>query len=469
MTNRIIITAIAALCIMSCAKVSTEGIVEEPANQAEYISLRIMNEGQQMTKSYYYEDQSYWTYAWEDKDEFNYFTYSRTDLLGSGNAKITKGKMDTFVNILASDLEVGNTIYSYLKQQNVFTEAVENNDPENIKMVIPVNQITTLNPEQFRDLIDNRIECKSASVNPESAEGDAGTLNLGNVSIPDVTLSFSIGCFKSALNYKAELIGNKGKVSGFEVDKDGNATVKVSFEKYETSAYTQVTSFKVFAEEYPESYALFTVTATRKDNKGTNKSGRVSYYSATVECTNAVSYDETQGETKPYPVRDAMPCVSKGKFITTGLREHPEDIANAMTMYMLGSAAEFKIYSSTGKYQGETIEKVILTTTNEPCAGYCYYNITSENLEITGCDQNTITSDVSACNYHVPVEKGSEESIYLVIAPGTYDMSLDVITKSSDGKKWNYHFTTTDKTFVRANRKPFAVNLESAAASRSAL
>lgn len=470
MIKKLLFLAAGAMIIVSCAKLESDSqVFENLADNCESVSIPLVNEGEgTATKAYYYEDSSYWTYLWEDFDTFNYFTYSGSNHVGNGSADVLKSSTSTLVSYAASDLQIGNKIYSYFLQRDLWMNEIENDDPNDVTLVIPTLQVTTRERESFRDPIDYSFDVTGLSLDNQSAEGDAGILNLGNVSIPDNTLYFRITNFNPAYTYKCSVVDEQGGYSDFTYDSNGNASVIVSFDRYPTGELSQFTELKIYNDSNKKNYVQILVSANRTKANGTLKDGRISKY--TVEKTTratSVGYATSYGSGNPYPIRDAMPCASKGKLITSSLLQYPEDIANSMTMYMLGSAAEFRIYSSTGAYEGEDILKVVFTTSN-PCAGYCHYDIQSESLAITGYDENQIVSDVEVCGYKVPRTKLGEESVYMVLAPGTYNATIEVYTKDSDGY-YKYSFHTNNQTFTRATKKPFSVNLESANAVRSSI
>lgn len=458
------------LVAYACTKVETEypSVIEE--NTTEYISIPIVDEVPD-TKAYYYEDPSYWTYLWEDDDTFNYFYYNGGNFLGNGTANVTKSPTSTLVNYAASDLEVGNTIYSYFLQKDLWQNEIENDDPSNVKLIIPTNQVTTLEPESFKELVECSFSLSGISLDNQTA---TGTMSDLHATIPDNTLNFRIVGFKPELKsyYKCKCdnddADNAG-VSNFTLNDNGEGSVTVSFDVYPDYAQDQATFVKIYLSgNYAGNSVTVKVKAHRDGTSALTTKGRTSKYSTEISGNSASTcYDYSYGPEAPYPIRDAMPCASKGKLITSSLLRYPEDIASSMTMYMLGSAAEFRIYSATGMYEGEQIIKTVFTKTDGNCAGYCYYDIESESLELTGFENNVITSDVSECEYYVPRNKGDENSVYMVIAPGLHNGTLDVVTMADDGTMWNYRFVMNNKSFTRANRKPFAVNLESTAGTRT--
>lgn len=455
------------LAAFACTKVESEPTPFSDDGVVEYISIPIVNESLD-SKAYYYEEPSFWTYLWEDEDTFNYFYYSGGEYQGVGTADVTKNANSTVVSYAASDLEVGNTIYSYFLQRDLWMNEIENEDPTHVKLIIPSYQVTTKEPEQFKEQIDCSFSLTSVDVLTQSAQGSmSGT----QASIPDNVLNFTINGFLPELKsyYKCKCDSDEGGVADFTLNNNGEGSVTVSFDNYPNYTKDQATVVKIYLSgEYSGNSVSVKVKAHRDGTSAATKSGRTSKYSTEIiGSSSAVCYNTTYGDEKPYPIRDAMPCASKGKLITSSLLNYPEDIANSMTMYMLGSAAEFRIYSPTGNYTGETIQKVIFTKTNGNCAGYCYYDIESESLEPTGFEKNIIVSDVSDCDYVVPTTKGDERSVYMILAAGTHDGTIDVVTEASDGQQWNYRFVISGKLFTRANRKPFAVNLESTGATRT--
>lgn len=472
MSNKSLLLAMGTVVLFSCSKLESEPQVlpEAPIACSEFISIPIVNEtvatNEEETKAYYYETPSYWTYVWELNDSFNYFNFSGNDLIGAGTANVIKSSTNTLVSYAASGLEVGNRIYSYFLQRDLWQNEIENNDPNAVKLVIPNNQVTTKDPEQFRDEVDCALSISGLSLSNQSAEGDAGIANMGNVKIPDNVLNFKIENYNPAFTYKCKADSDEGGIDDFSVDSEGNASVTVEFDAYPTGAYTQSTRIKVYNGGFSTNYVLVTVSATRTNNKGTKLEGRISKYTAEITGSGAgAGYLYSDGSSKPYPLRDAMPCASMGKLITSSLLKYPEDIANSMTMYMLGAAIEFRVYAPS-IHTGEKLVAARVTTTNKPCAGYCYYDLVGQSLTLTGFEDtdanHVITSYVKGCNYTVPAVKGGEESIYVVIAPGTYSGRIEIITEDANGDMWSYRFSISNKSFTRANRKPFSINLDSA-------
>lgn len=447
------------MVLFSCEVIQPETPgANNPSDDPEYVAIRVVNENADVTKAYYYEESDYWTYVWEDYDTFNYFYYKNGNLLGNSDATVFKSPDATVINYEASNLKVGNIIYTYFLQADLWMNSIENDNPNAVKLVIPTTQVSSKDPESLRIPVDCAFDLTNISLKNQTASIIGGALG-----IPSNTLYFTIENFKPELKdyYSATTNTSGASVSSLTIDDNGNGSVNVSFlgEIHITNTTKTVCVRIGLGSEYEGNYVEVNVTALKK-----NLSVKYSWAKGTP--ATSTCYKNVFGETKPYPIRDCMPCASKAKIITNSLLKHPEDIANSMTMYMLGSAAEFRIYSNKPEYVGEDILSVTLESLSGPFAGYCYYDLASEDLTLTGFDAETIVSDVTACGYKVPAVKGDEESVYLVIAPGTYSFLMTITTKDGNGQKWDYVYTLENKTFTRANRKPFGVNLASANCSR---
>ena len=442
--------------MFSCAKVETysPGITDD----SDGVNISIVNENGNIeaTKSYFYETPAYWSFSWEDMDSFRYFFYSRNNLVGYRTTYALKTPDATFISYDASDLDVGNTIYSYFVQESMKEFSQTNVDPSSIMMNIPTLQVTTKDAESFRTPIDPSFDLLDIHLDADYENGHIGPLE----GVPSRTLYFKIDNFNPDFTYLCKNEGEEGGFSDFTYDENGNASVTILFDKITPPSSESIVEVRIYNGDFSKNYVTVEVEAYRP------RGNVYEYYCSKGSRSTRTEYATSSGDEKPYPIRDAMPCASVAKTVTYSLLKYPEDIANSMTMYMLGSAAEFRIYSKNAKRTGEKIEQVILTTINQPCAGYCYYNLLDQDLEISGYDQDTITSDVSLCGYYVPTVKGDEESVYMVLAPGTYDIEINVITTDSDGVSWNNVLTASNQTFTRAMRKPFAVNLDSSSAVR---
>lgn len=136
----------------------------------------------------------------------------------------------------------------------------------------------------------------------------------------------------------------------------------------------------------------------------------------------------------------------------------------AVTFYSLGSVIEFDVFSPTGKYAGESIQKVTFTTSGtDYIAGNFSFDMTrvsstnASALQIEGYTGQSVAVEldaalgISATN----VDKDHAAKVYMVVAPGTHAGSLVVETDVA-----KYTYTIPSKEFQRAAVRRFGVNLE---------
>lgn len=446
----------------ACAKVETEP-AHVPATGPETISIPIVCEEEPAdTKAYLHNDQAagYWTYVWEYGDYFHYF-YSNGSGYADRFAPVTKTPNATLVDYAASDLQIGKSLYSFYIQKDLLGIAETNNDPSAIKMIIPTYQVSNKNPEYFYEQIDATFDIVDLALDKLQDTGSESTLEEKKV--PSRTVSFKIQGYNPEFEYSCELVSGKS-ISNFTYDENGNASVLVNFNNYTyLVGTTSKTKFKVVNATYPENSVTIEVTATRNGLASDSSNYTVQKTGSSEGLAERI----ITGEVKAYNIREAMPCASRSKVVTSSLLRYPTDIANSMTIYMLGSAAEFRVYSgTTGAHVGEDILMAYVTTYDKPCAGECYYDMISENLTLFGFDDTqesnyTIYSDVSALGYKVPAAKNLNESFFMVIAPGTYSGGrMAIVTKDADGNKWEYRFKLSSNPFTRATKKPLSINLD---------
>ena len=458
----IIATGLLAMAV-SCAKIETEPAGLVPAIGSETISIPVVCEDDSAdTKAYMYNnvEGSYWTYIWEHGDYFHYFYYSRAQMLGHRFAAVSKTPYATMIDYTASDLELGNDLYSYFIQKDMLGEAPTNNDPSAIKMIIPSLQVSDRDAETFHEVID-----PSFGLDVNITTLNAGLIGdfLETKTVPDLEVFFTILDFNPEYTYSCSLISGKS-VYDFSYDENGHGSVKVSFEGFEWGKGTEVkTKFKVVNDNYSENSVNVEAKATRSSVLADECTYAVSVTGSASDMADKTSY----GEAKPYHIREAMPCASRVKTVTTSLLRYPSDIANSMTMYMLGSAIEFRVYSgTTHAHVGEDIIMANVSTIDHPCAGECYYNLLAEDLTLTGFDENneanySITSNVEALGYKVPAAKDLNQSFFMVIAPGTYTGGkMTIVTKDANGNMLEYRFNLSSNPFTRATKKPLAINLD---------
>ncbi len=126
----------------------------------------------------------------------------------------------------------------------------------------------------------------------------------------------------------------------------------------------------------------------------------------------------------------------------------------------LGSIIDFKVFSSA--YSGETIQYVTFKANNAIVAGEATLDLT----RVSKANENTLkltwgstTSDNVKVNQVVPVgvSKEDAQSIYMVVAPGTYSGTITIGTDVA-----TYTFNYTEKTLNRNAIKHYNMNLDNA-------
>ena len=478
MRKSFIITSAAVLAIASaCSKieVTTSPVMDEVVPVAsQTISIPVAMEVNEDTKSYYLEAGSTWSFVPETYDQYHYFQMMWGACQEDGYAVVTKTESMTYISYPSEELRTGNVLYSYLVQpvfeNELYDEAEElddsniNSDPHAVLMNIPAVQTIDCEAEDVYTIIDHHFSILGPRMAQKTIDG--ATLQL--VTVPENVLSFKIDGYDPDLTYVCSSDPSE-KVSDFTVDEDGIASVTVNFSNYDISlnkSQTRTTTVTVAVSGYEDNfYASVVVTATR------GRASTRSTYSAKLGAVhNEVISESEEGEVHYLPLRDAMPCVTKGLNITSSLLRYPEDIANCMVIYMLGSAAEFNIYSLESNIAGQTIKKVELSTPNEFCCGRYSYDLTSNSLHMTpveGYQENKITADLEDSGYTVSTAKENAMSVHMVVGVGTYTTcQFDVYTVDAAGVEWCYTYQVSDKEFARSSMKVFNIKLTSAKAVR---
>ena len=442
---------------------------------SQTITIPVAMEVNEDTKSYYLEAGSTWSFVPETYDQYHYFQMMWGACQEDSYATVTKTENMTYIDYPSTGIVAGNVLYSYLVQpvfENELYEEAEdlgdaniNSDPHAVLLNIPSEQYIDLEAEEIYTIIDHHFSILGPKMAQKTIDG--ATLQL--VTVPENVLSFKIDGYDPDLTYVCTS-DPVGKVSDFTVDEDGIVSVTVGFTSYDISlgsaSQSRTTEVKVAVQGYEENfYATVTVTATRS-----RASTRSTYTAKVGTVHNEVISTSEMGEVHYLPLRDAMPCVTKGLNITSSLLRYPEDIANCMIIYMMGSAAEFNIYSLESAIIGQTIERVEFTTPNEFCCGRYSYDLTSNSLFMTpvaGYQENKITADLTDRNYIVSSAKESAMPVHMVVGVGSYTTcQFDIITVDSAGVEWCYTYQVSDKDFARSSMKVFNIKLTSAKAVR---
>lgn len=464
--------AIATFAVVSCTKTD----VDIAPGHSSIMSIPIMVENEGIdnsdadaeTKSYLSDNGSTWSFVWEDEDQLGYFQYRNGRLYDQYVAVVDKRPNSVTVDYPMDNISSNDVLYAYLVQDQSVTTA----DPEALEVSIPSIQYTALDTEVYSfqenysfSLKSIRLDASSASKSlskNESAVGKAPTAR---------TLSFTIANYNPGLRY---CVGDAG--SNLVVRADGRATAKVTFPAVTEddlvssssslkNTYKSTANVTVFVEGHADQAANIPVTVTTAETLPSAsilislKSVKYTYSVPTTASATIIVDNVEFSDVKSIPVRDAMPIVSKQFYVNSTYIAHPEDIQSNMTMYMLGSLIEFRVFSTDDNIGvGETLSLVEFVSEGQNCAGVGTYNVLSEDLTATDFDEDTIYS-VDYDGQLIANGKSNYVSIYMVVAPGTYPATVNFYTDENV-----YTVEMSAKTFSRAVRKALNVNLATAPA-----
>lgn len=463
----------AMVAMVACAKVGTEECTQ--MQTAKTISIPMEMETVSIesdTKAYLNQETSGWNYVWEDQDQMGYFQFRGGRLYNQSKAEVDKRPNSVNVIYDATDFRAGDAIFSYLYQDEAEADinslGITNNDPYGLYVQIPTMQVTSTEPETYQYSEEMSFTVAGFKYSNLKDYSISKVSNAIGVVPRSGKLGFKIGGYNSELKYKCT------GASNLKIDWYGNATVDVNFRALASSdqtstsstgystTYSQVYPIQIYVEgyeDYPAEINL-TVTATYKKEVffgllGSSKL-TVSYAAATSNNVSVVIDHFLEGPVKPYPVRDCMPCVSKQLSLDDYLVGSPVDIQNNMTMYMLGSVVEFRVYSLDSSIAvGETLQGVIFNSTSGPCAGIGLYDLVGSDLTLGTMSNDTVIA-YDADGKTIANGKENYVSLYMVLAPGTYGADVDFIT---DQNVYTFHMGA--KEFSRAVKKAITCNLAS--------
>ena len=463
--------AAGVLGLYSCSELEPEKI-DAPLSSSSTLSIPITSENvisEPLTKSYLDDQEDGWSFLWEDGDHLGYFQYRVGLLQNQSLAEVDKSPSYTNVNYPAGDFKTGDMIYSYFYQTDAEGElasnGISNTDPNNLYLQIPTVQITTSEPETYEYELDYSFTLTnvSAKVGVSNSYDLVGTDDPVGTVPPSATLSFKMIGFKPDLTYRVS-----DNASNLSIDAYGNATATVSFDPVvsNNNRYTSTSNVSIYIDGYEDFCTTIPVTSTVSVTKGQTipvlnivlRQPKLTYtYTCGTASGSMVPITLTDiGDAKPYPVRNCMPIVSKHHTITSTEVRYPEDIQQSMTMYMLGSAVEFRCYSlSNSVAVGETLMGVMFSSTGEPCAGMCTYDLIGESLQL----ENMSSYDISAFDLDgktLCYGKENYVSLYMILAPGSYPATVTFITDRNA-----YIFDMAEKTFSRAVMKSINCNFAS--------
>lgn len=480
--------ALFASCTMTEVGFEDDGLEEVNISET-LISIPLKSEfdvQDENTKAYLNSiDANSWNYVWEDGDQMAYFRYRKGDFIW-GTADVDKNEDGT--KVLYHDLKNGDILYTYLFQPEA-NAAIENQigalnqNASNLYLSIPTEQASTFESEKFYSEQDLSFSVNNERLSKVSEQLSGNSVpsyeNLGSYAAPKNTLLFKISGYHRDVKYAST------GTSSFSIDYYGNATAEFQPLPINEMTKTQSTGdfwtfignvltgslFKeTYSAEYPievkvegeDDYTKIVVTQTTiftasykklklERELNTTYTKKIVKGDAIVKITG-----RKEGAKKAIPVRNCMPCVSKKYTVKQADVKNPEEIQSYMTMYMLGSVIEFRVYSDNNEIgKDETISMAIFEA-DKPCAGVGIYNILNDDLEVSEMTENVIES-YDYCGQTVGTNKTDDyASIYLVLAPGTYTSDFHIVTNKNV-----YSFHAADKTYERAVRKAFNINLNS--------
>lgn len=469
MRKNLILPAI-VLAIVSCSK--SELDVPQMSSAATKLSVPVTIEPQVIeddgviTKSFLGLYSDGWKIDFEDGDNIGFFQFRRGILTNQGTGEVEKSPSDCVVNYPVSDFKAGDAIFSYLVlpegEADLAADGIVNDNPRNYYFKIPELQITNSNPETFDWTEDHSFEISNVSISRLSNPTVKGVDSAEGLVPNGGIVSFKIVGYDRDLLYVCG-----GDASDLTIDPYGNASVYVSFAAFgpmTNNKSTVASEIRISLADYPDTYATIPVSVTGTYS-GYNILGiidtrkvAVQYSKGTPSGASVVLSCSVVGDAKPYPVRNCVPLASKQLSLTSSHILYPETIQASMTMYTLGSLVEFKPYSSNPNIAvGETLYGVEFAS-NQPCAGACICNLIAGDLALTNMTSNIVTS-IDENGLTVNQGKNNYVSLYMALAPGTYDGVLTFITDQN-----LYIFDISSKEYKRNVKKGITVDLANASA-----
>lgn len=476
MKKYLFILAAGAVALYSCSVAETNYEPISAPNNTSF-TVGLVNEiggiEEEETKAYLnQQNETVWNYVWEDGDEMGYFQFRNGSLRNQGRAEVDKRPTGTNVIYPTADFRPGDAIYAYMYQPEaeamLAEQGIVNNDPYNMWVHIPTTQYTSTEPEIFSYSEDLSFQIGEISMTefPNVSKSGSSYKSAIGFQAPAGTIKFKIKNYKRNLEYGCtggtnliiDYYGNaQVTVQPLPIDEDHQTSQSTSGITV-TTKYLQTYPVDIFVVGHENKPANITVKAEITHKTGILNAGlvtpsiQITYTKVSTDAS--VIIDELiQGDVKPYPVRDCMPCVSKQFALNSSVIEYPEDIQANMTMYMLGSVIEFRVFSTDNNIAvGENLVGVFFNASDN-CAGNLQYNIVGSDLGMTGGTE----SFVSAFDEEGKIIRNGKDnyvSLYMVVAPGDYSADVNFITTEHV-----YTFHMASKTFSRAVKKALNCNV----------
>ena len=161
----------------------------------------------------------------------------------------------------------------------------------------------------------------------------------------------------------------------------------------------------------------------------------------------------------------AMPMAGipfKIETTVPGSSQTPAETNGTIKFLNLGSIIDFKIFSTN--YTGETVQYVTFKVDNATVSGAGYIDLTAVDANNASTLELAFTGNNNYDNVKVNQEvavadsKDAAESIYMVVAPGTYSGTITIGTDVA-----TYTFNFSNKQLNRNGLKHYNMNLDNAA------
>lgn len=469
------------VALYSCSITEINGDpVDEP--QCTGISVGLVSEIEGIsedTKAYLnQQDETVWNYVWEDGDEMGFFQFRNGAVLNQGRAEVDKRPTGTKVLYPAADFKNGDAIYTYMYQKEaegiLADQGIVNDNPYDMWMHIPSTQSTSTEPEIFSYTDDFSFDITNINMTymPNVSKQGTSYDNVIGFQAPSGKIKFKIKGYDRNLEYGCTGADN------LVIDYYGNAEVTLTPDAIDatqqtnqstknlaiTTTYYKEYPIDIYVVGYEDKAARITVKADITHKTGIAHMGLVTpslNINYTKESRNAsIVIDQIiEGDVKPYPVRNCMPCVSKRLNLTNNMIKYPDEIQSYMTMYMLGSVIEFRVFSTDNEIGvGEDLFAVMFNASDN-CAGNCKYNMVGSDLMLTDMTESFVMA-TDEDGKTIQNGKPNYVSLYMVIAPGDYSAEVNFVTMDHV-----YTFNMGTKTFSRAVKK--AINCDLASSSCS--
>ena len=467
--KRLLLTLASIAAVVGCTDFETDSVVA----RVDSISIPVKVEATS-TRSFLYDDDTQWTFCWQNGDVLKYAVLRGGSVFQTGPAVIVNNGDSWSLEIAdANTLALGDVIYSY------YCPTSESTNIRSLDFAVPASQLSEMTTETEISVVRLTTAIASPSLDKTSASASSSSSSV----VPSSrTLKFRINGLDATKTYYYKV--GSGSAKRLSAGSDGRYSVSVAFPSvsYKTqgngrpgsTSNTANGSATVVVSVYPQGHEDATATIPVTVNATRTKS--TSWFSSSYSYSFAYSlgaatsgteesFSQTEGETHLTPLRDAMVIVADPVVVTSSLLDGTLALEDQLSFHPLGSLVECRIYSGDAAVGvGEQIESVTFTATGANIAGSFEYDLVANPLTISGLTESAVVSHVESLDYAVNYGKDNAQSVYMVVAPGTYAASLDILTDQA-----HYEFAIASKAYSRNVKKPYSVNLASSSCTRTSL